>query len=37
VIKRAYEASAANVYRDLAGRRHGEEREILLALAEAEE
>jgi vacuolar iron transporter family protein len=33
----ADEREEAKVYRDLAGRRHGEEREILLALAEAEE
>lgn len=32
----ADERAEAAVYRDLAGRRHGEEREILLALAEAE-
>jgi vacuolar iron transporter family protein len=33
----ADEREEAKVYRDLAARRHGEEREILLALAEAEE
>lgn len=32
----ADERAEAAVYRDLAGRRHGEEREILLALADAE-
>lgn len=32
----ADERAESAVYRDLAGRRHGEEREILLALAEAE-
>ena len=33
----ADERAEAKVYRELAGRRQGEEREILLAIAEAEE